>query len=341
MSRRKAREEAPSATAAAPLVPEPAAATATGAGSVTPVVAIPPEEPTLADAPVAAVAAPTAAAASGARLPIDDYDSLRVNEILPKLDDLDLDELEQVAQHEESTKNRTTVLNRIDELMDQLEAEEVGTAATTEVVGSAAASSGEDLADAIETGQAVPEEAVSSGFPIPDYESRSEDEIVRMLADLDADELEEVAEYEETHANRDRVLDAIDDRLDELEGLAPGAPAEAALEPVTGFEPEAAATAPVRKTVAKKATAKKAVGKKATAATTKSATARPAKKAAAPTKRPAAVSKAAITVKKATAKKAAAATATSKRAATSVKKATPVKKVTAAKKATKAAKKSS
>ncbi|MEO7837168.1 MAG: hypothetical protein ABIS21_05955, partial [Acidimicrobiales bacterium] len=56
--------------------------------------------------------------------PIDGYDTLRVSQILPALDELDLDALDVVREREEQGKSRTTVLRRIDLLMDELEAED-------------------------------------------------------------------------------------------------------------------------------------------------------------------------------------------------------------------------
>jgi hypothetical protein len=49
--------------------------------------------------------------------PIADYDDLRVAEILPLLSQLEPDELEVVAEHEEQLANRSTILNRIDRLL--------------------------------------------------------------------------------------------------------------------------------------------------------------------------------------------------------------------------------
>ena len=297
--------EAPAVTPT-PLTPEPAPAPA-----VTPIAAAEP-----------AVAAATSTASSLVDLPIADYDSLRVNEILPQLDELDLDQLEAVAQHEEATKNRASVLNRIDDLMDELEAAEAGVpvaAATEEIdeMDELEEIDEEELAEDIESGDIVPEAAVSGGFPIADYESLSEAQVIARLGGLDADQLEEVAEYEETHANRDRVLDAIDDRLDELEGVAPaGAP--------VATVKKAAKAATAKKAAVKKATgAKKAAVKKAATAVKKTATkaaskAAPAtKKAAASTKKAAAsTKKSATSAKKASAtKKATSKTATKKAAA--------------------------
>ncbi|MEY2478735.1 MAG: hypothetical protein QOG87_4050 [Actinomycetota bacterium] len=49
--------------------------------------------------------------------PIEDYDDLRVSEILPLLPELYDDELELVADRERSGANRASVLNRIDDLL--------------------------------------------------------------------------------------------------------------------------------------------------------------------------------------------------------------------------------
>lgn len=49
--------------------------------------------------------------------PIEDYDDLRVSEILPLLPELYDDELELVADRERDGANRASVLNRIDELL--------------------------------------------------------------------------------------------------------------------------------------------------------------------------------------------------------------------------------
>lgn len=49
--------------------------------------------------------------------PIEDYDDLRVSEILPLLPELYDDELELVAERERGGANRSSILNRIDELL--------------------------------------------------------------------------------------------------------------------------------------------------------------------------------------------------------------------------------
>jgi hypothetical protein len=264
----------------------------------------------------APLAAPAAAASVAAGMPISNYETLRVNEILPALEKLDLDQLEAVAQHEETGKNRTTVLNRIDQRMDELEAAEAGSAArVAEATG------------AIDEPTIVSAAGVADGFPIPDYGSLSEAEVIDLLEDLDADQLETVADREEAGPNRDAVLDAIDDRLDILEGIVQ-APAKkvSAAPKKAATTAKKAASAPAKKTAsrtpAKKAAPSRAPAKKATAsrAPTKKTTASraPAKK---------------TTASRTPAKKAAASRATVKKAASNARKASPVKKAGTAKKA--------
>ncbi|HVF32699.1 MAG TPA: hypothetical protein VM933_06655 [Acidimicrobiales bacterium] len=293
-----------------------------------------------AEAPTEVV--PVASAASGgggtAELAIAGYDTLRVNEILPKLQDLGLEELEGIAQHEESHKNRTTVLNRIDQLMDGLEAEETGASAAASSPSSSApvsdevaeevAASIEEIGEPVVALDAGADDAgADDGFPIPGYEGMTEAELIPLLESLDADELEQVADREEAGPNRDAVLDAIDDRLDILEGIVPA--------PVP-------ATVPSRKAASKRAPAKKSTAKRAAAAPVPSRKAAATKKAAAAPARKAAGSRAASATKAAKkvakpAKKAPTATAAKKAVAkksATARKATPVKKAGAAKKAT-------
>jgi hypothetical protein len=306
MSKRRP-QEAMAAGGPAPLAAEP---TVRGADAEEPVTARIGAVGGAAAGEATSTASGVSGAATGGALAIADYDSLRVNEIMPKLEGLDLDELEAVAQHEESTKNRTSVLNKIDELMDALEAADIAGAGAVVDAGAT------DAAEAVGAAASSAGAGAGAGFPIPDFDELDAEEIVELLADLDGDELEAVAEYEETHANRDAVLDAIDDRLDELEGIAPARAATAA----TGTKKSTAKTA-------KKAT--KASAKKVTKAAPKRAAAGVAKrKAAAPAKRTATAAKSATkkaasaaTAKKATAKK------------STAKKATAAKK-TAAKKTT-------
>ena len=56
--------------------------------------------------------------------PIADYDELSVAEILPVLEELTLDELEEVGDREAEGQNRAAILDRVDELLDEGEAAE-------------------------------------------------------------------------------------------------------------------------------------------------------------------------------------------------------------------------
>jgi hypothetical protein len=344
VSRRKGRA-ATTATAPEPLPArqdtavatdtDTADATATAAAASIAEVGEPVTTPArAADAPTQVVETTEAVPSAGA-LPIADYDALRVNEILPRLESLDLDELETVAVYEEGHKNRSTVLNTIDKRMDELEAAgdvAVGTGAaddTDDQIAEEAAASIEEIGEPV---VALDEPAPADGFPIPDYDDLSAEELIPRLQDLDADQLEIVADREEAGKNRDVVLDAIDDRLDVLEGIVP-APAAAA-ESTIGVAPVEAV--PARPVTAKKASAKKVSAKKASA---KKAAAK--KAAAVPVKKAAAAKKAAASTKRTLepAKKAPAARKTAAKAATAgtkaAKKAAPAKKATAAKKASK------
>ena len=294
-------------------------------------------EPTAATAAVGAeepatapVVVPEAAAATAA-FPIPNYDSLKVNEIVPKLSGLALDQLDAVREREEAGKNRATIMAKVDDLIDQLEAEEPA----AEAAGAGVAGAGAELA-AVEVGASTgaATSVVSGGVGdeldniddlIEDYDKLSVNQILPLLGELDEDELEDVAAYEEDHKNRASILDRIDQLLE-------------------GEEP---APAPVKKAAAKKVAApKKVAAKKAAAAPKKAATqakkvvakkaAAPAKRAASPAKKAAApAKKAASPAKKAAASPAKKAAAPAK-AAKKATKAAPAKK--AAKKATKAAK---
>jgi len=313
--------------------------------------------------PVVRADEPTASVpAGGVALPIENYDALRVNEILPQLEGLDLDELETVAQHEESRKNRTTVLNRIDTLMDQLEAAEAAApAGGGDQLAQEAVASIEEIGEPVVAlddadADAATATAADDGFPIPNYDSLSAAELIPLLDDLDADQLEAVADREEAGPNRDAVLDAIDDRLDILEGIVPApaaaAPAASADETALIDAEEAADELPVEavapaatRAPAKKSTAKKAAAKKAPARKVAATAPAPAKKAATTAKKAApvkATKKTLEPVKKApAATRATKAAAAVKAAPATARKASTVRKAPAATKATatKAAKK--
>ncbi|MHB8665074.1 MAG: hypothetical protein ACYDH6_20540 [Acidimicrobiales bacterium] len=190
--------------------------------------------------------------------PIAEYEELRVAEILPLLPELDADELVVVRNREQAGKARATILARI-----------------------------EDLAASAPAPSATFAPAAVGALPIANYDDLKVAEILPLIRRLDADELEEIAAYEEEGENRQTILNLIDTRLESLEGAAT----------------PAAKKAPAKKVAAKKVAAKKAPAAKAPAAKAPAKKA-PAKKAAA-AKAPAAKSpakKAAPVVKKATAK---------------------------------------
>ncbi|HEX2065115.1 MAG TPA: hypothetical protein VHE80_11915, partial [Acidimicrobiales bacterium] len=172
--------------------------------------------------------------------PIEGYDRLRVNQILPVLPELELDELDMVREREVQGKARTTVLSRIDDLIEERELE-------------AEADTGVDEVEPLPEPVAV--EEPEDVFPIADYDELTVDEILDQLDDLDEDELDMVADREETGLNRAEILDRIDDIFDEIDAEADAAqaPPPVVSEPVV----KAGKKAPAKK-AAKKAPAKKA-----------------------------------------------------------------------------------
>jgi hypothetical protein len=241
-------------------------------------------------------------AADAGRFPIADYDELLVTEVVPLLGALSAADLAQVRAREESGKARASVLRRID---GEIAAREHPLSAADEVDDEPTLATTAIIADAAE----VDEEP----FPIEDYDDLRAGEILPLLPQLYADELERVGERERAGANRGAIIEKITELL---------APTPA---PVPAKKAAAKTTPAAKKAPAKKATpvAKKAPVKKA-AAPTKA----PAKKAAAPTKAPAkkAAAPTKAAAKKAPAKKAAAPTKAAAKKA-------PAKKVAAAKKA--------
>ncbi len=225
---------------------------------------------------VAPAPAPVFAPVEDDTFPIEDYDALRVTEILPLLEDLDVDELELVQEREEQGKRRTTILARIDQLL--VEPEETAPSEEPPVEEP-------DVFDAVPP-VAAESDTAADAFPIEDYDELTVDEILDRLDELDEDELDMVAEREETGENRAEILDRIDEIFDEidagLEGEGPPPPPPAPVE-------EAVPMPPARKSPAKKApAAKKSGAKKAPAAKKSGAKKAPAAKKSAAKKAPAA-----------------------------------------------------
>jgi hypothetical protein len=129
-------------------------------------------------------------------LPIEGYDELRVDEILPLLQELDADRLDVVRAHEASRESRPSIMARIDLLTAS---EEAVTPAT------------------------------EPPFPIADYDQLRVVDIVPLLAGLDAEALDAVLAREEAGAGRTTVISRIGrlrKRADRA-AMAVGAPASA------------------------------------------------------------------------------------------------------------------
>jgi hypothetical protein len=202
--------------------------------SAPPAAAVPDTEPDVEPAeeqePAMAQFAPAGGQDGDGPFPIADYDDLRVAEILPLLSELDADELDRVREREGGGKGRATILARIDELA---------------------------VPGAVVSTVAVPAE-VDAEFPIADYDELRVAEILPLLSELDADELEVVADREERGANRQTILSRVDTLLETIDSAALVAQSSAA--------PPAAAVSP------SKAPARKAGAAKASAASTKATT---------------------------------------------------------------------
>jgi len=188
--------------------------------------------------------------------PIADYDELKVGEIVSLLPELDEDELEMVREREESGKNRTTILTRVEGL--------AGAAASSGGGGGDWGSSERSWDAWRDEGEAEEEEpeeeeeeAGDEGiFPIADYDDLKAAEVVSLLPELDDDELEQVRDREERGAARATVLN----RIDTLLGVEPP-PAKKAPQK----KKAAAKKAPAKKRAAKKAAAKRTTAKKTSA----------------------------------------------------------------------------
>ena len=201
------------------------------------------------------------------QFPIADYDDLSVAEIMPLLPQLYSDELDIVHERERTTKNRSTILARLEKL------KETGTEADAEDEGAEVAATDErtempvadDPTQVIEAPTPAPARAPAPAptpsvsllddededdaafFPIADYDDLSVSQIVPLLSQLELDELEDVKAREQAGANRSTLIAEIDRYLDgELEAFSwdegEAAPAEApASRPAPAAAPEPAA----------------------------------------------------------------------------------------------------
>ena len=147
--------------------------------------------------------------------PIEDYDDLRVAEILPLLGELDPEELEDVRAREADGKARGTLLRRIDSML-------------------AEASTGAAVAEPVQPDRQpsyAPPSPVAAGpaasapwageeLPIAEYDELRAGEILPLLAELDPDELVTVAEHERAGARRSTILFRISRLIEAAGGVA-------------------------------------------------------------------------------------------------------------------------
>jgi len=272
--------------------------------------------------------------------PIERYDSRRVGEILPLLAELDIDELDLVREREEQGKGRATVLARIDQLIDKLEAEDrqeadhrfdppaimAEPAPATHEVDEVGHGPAVEPVVASRTTQAVSVAALTEDdgyFPIEDYDDLEPSEILPLLPELDDDELVMVREREQMIGARSSILREIEVQL----GSADGSSEVPDAEPVHEVVPVAVPVPEPSPVVTRAAAVKKAPAKRA-----------PVARKAAPVNRAPAVP---VTRKSPPAKKAAPARATPRKAApvaaTEVTRPAPATKVTRPAPATKIA----
>lgn len=272
-----------------------------------------PAEPTDVTEEIGAV--PTAAAGDG--FPIEGYERLRATEIIGRLDELDRAQLEQVREREASTKNRFTVMNRIDARLEET-ADQSWDAGDEEWDDGAG-----EPADEFAEVDVVVESRGDAGFPIPDYESLRVSQILPLLGTLSPAERDQVRQREEQGRARSTILDRIR-RLDGGDGgvgaivLPPAAPAapkragrkRAPLATTTATSKAAPKKAPVKRTAAAKEAVAKAAPtpRRSPAATKAGATTKAPARAGRPTAKAGATpvpgAKRTGAIKKATAKKA-------------------------------------
>jgi hypothetical protein len=128
--------------------------------------------------------------------PIDRYDDLRANEILPLLTGLDSEDLKMVREEEAAGKSRASILSRVDALL----ARDLPAGARPAAARRPAAA------------KAAPSRA-AAGLPIEGYDTLTVPQIVAHLVSLSPPELRQLRTYEKRHKNRAGVLTRIDGAL--------------------------------------------------------------------------------------------------------------------------------
>ena len=135
--------------------------------------------------------------------PIADYDDLTVAEIMPLLPQLYSDEIDDVIAREQSGKNRSTIIQRLEELKQTgTEADAAEAAAETEVADDAPAPAPTPAPAPAATSLLDDDEDDAYFFPIADYDALSVSQITPLLPQLEGDELEEVRAREVSGARR-------------------------------------------------------------------------------------------------------------------------------------------
>ncbi len=132
-------------------------------------------------------------------LPIADYDFLGVSEILPLLGELDDDELELVRDYEDATRGRATILYRIDSILGVTDAQPPPPEP--------------EPAPSPQEAPASAPEASGSDFPIANYDKLRVFQIMLLVGELDAEQLEAVRHYEQAGRSRVSIINQIDSQL--------------------------------------------------------------------------------------------------------------------------------
>ncbi len=168
------------------------------------------------------------------RQPLPEYRGLSAAQIMDQVASLDVDQVLKVRGYEAAHANRVTVIRAADRRL----ADEIGMAdyvgrTVRDVVEGLPELSDENLAkvrrfeEQHENRQGVlraVDRLLSDRMPLPNYGGMTVDEITAQFEGLDAERLQAVRAYEETHHNRVTVLRALDKRLEALN--QPEAPAE-------------------------------------------------------------------------------------------------------------------
>jgi hypothetical protein len=129
--------------------------------------------------------------------PIDRYDDLRVNEILPLLANLDREDLKVVREEEAAGKARASILSRIEMLM------------TRDVASGGPV----DPAKRPAVPAKRPVSKAAANLPIEGYDNLTVPQIVAHLVSLSPAELRQLRTYEKRHKNRAGVLSRIEGAL--------------------------------------------------------------------------------------------------------------------------------